>query len=610
MTSNSHPTAMTAPDLSSATAAIVPVRNHGAERLRFPDIPRLELDQLLEQLRDRAEDVLTTQSRLRGLLRANAAVAADLSLPVLLRHIVDAARDLLHAGYAAIVVLGRDAHIQQFVHTGMDDDLVAQIRRLPPGQGVVQLLTAGGEKDVTPPAGSPRSAPGHPPAGGFLGVPIRVSNEVFGTLYLGASRSGAFSAEDEQLVTALAATAGVAIANARLLAESEQRRRWLSASGQLTNQLLAADIEQPLMCVTQAAMTAADADFATLTVPHGDDEVMVAAATGDAATGLLGRTAAGNGSSAGRTIRTGTPVLLTDHGVDPQTHRADDTTTGQVMIVPLAAGTHTHGAVTIGRDADRDRYTDADLDMAMSFGTHAAVALALAEARDTQISDARLEDRDRIAFDMHDHVVGELFALGMGLQGLAATTDNPAHVERINSYIDTLDRVIGTIRTTIFQLQPHRHDPAGLQTRILGIAEAHTEQLGYRPHLHFAGPLDRVVDEPLAADILAVTREALSNCARHAAASTVTVSVVLDHDQLTLEITDNGHGIGTPTRSSGLSNMRRRAEKHSGALTITEPGGGGTRLTWSAICTPLVRPTRAASAPQGEGPQTHPPDLG
>jgi GAF domain-containing protein len=287
---------------AQVTAATRPAKDVDAvEELQFPDIPRLELDQLLEQLRDRAGDVLATQGRLRGLLRANAAVAADLSLPALLRHIVDAARDLLHARYAAIVVLDPDAQLQQFVHAGMDDDLVARVSRLRGGQGVVQLLTAGFERDLAPPPTEPpRSAPGHPPAGGFLGVPIRVGNDVFGNLYLGAPRSGTFSAEDEQLVTALAATAGVAIANARLLAESEQRRRWLAASGQLTNQLLAADIEQPLMFVTQAAITAAEADFSTLTVPHGNNEVIVAAATGDTAARLLGQTAAADGSPAGR----------------------------------------------------------------------------------------------------------------------------------------------------------------------------------------------------------------------------------------------------------------------------------------------------------------------
>ena len=539
----------------------------------------------MEQLRDRADDVLATQGRLRGLLRANAAVAAELSLPALLRHIVDAARDLLRARYAAIVVVGRDAHLEQLVHAGMDEDLVAQISRLPDGR-LVDLFSARPAPDLpsAPTAGSRRYAPGHPPVGEFLSVPIRVGTEVFGTLYLGASTGGAFSGEDEQLVTALAATAGVAIANARLLAESEQRHRWLAASSHLTNQLLADDTGHPLPHVTQAAMAAADADYATLTVPRGDHEVVVVAATGDAAAALVGRIAAGDGSPAGRTIRTGTPILLTDHSVDHDT-RADDVPPGPAMIVPLSAGGHTRGAVTIGRHAGRDRFTRADLDMAVTFGMHAAVALALAEARDIQISDARLDDHDRIAVDMHDHVIAELFALGIGLQGLASTTHNPPHVKRINTYVDTLDRVISTIRTTIFQLQPRQHDPAGLQTRILGIADAHTEQLGYRPQLHFTGPIDRVMDEPLAADVLAVTREALSNCARHAHASTVAVSVVLDHDLLTIEITDDGRGIGTPTRSSGLSNMRRRAQNRGGDLIISEPRDGGTQLTWTATCT-------------------------
>ena len=600
---------MTAPELSTAAAATVRARDPGhVEELQFPDIPRLELDQLLEQLRDRADDVLATQGRLRGLLRANAAVAADLSLPALLRHIVDAARDLLRARYAAIVVVGRDAQLQQLVHAGMDEDLVARISRLPGGR-LVDLLTARPDPDLpsAPAAASRRDAPGHPPVGAFLAVPIRVGTEVFGNLYLGASPGDAFSGEDEQLVTALAATAGVAIANARLLAESEQRHRWLAASSHLTNQLLADDTGQPLPHVTQAAMTAADADYATLTVPRGDHEVIVAAATGDAATALVGRIAAGDGSPAGRTIRTGTPILLTDHGVDHETHADDDVPPGPVMIVPLSAGGRTRGAVTIGRHAGRDGFTGADLEMAVTFGMHAAVALALAEARDVQISDARLDDHDRIAVDMHDHVIAELFALGIGLQGLASATHNPAHVKRINTYVDTLDRVISTIRTTIFQLQPRRRDPAGLQTRILGIADAHTEQLGYRPQLHFAGPIDHVLDEPLAVDILAVTREALSNCARHAHASTVAVSVVLDHDLLTIEITDDGRGIGTPTRSSGLSNMRRRAQNHSGDLTISEPGDGGTRLTWTAICTvPPAAGTGTASHHDGD--PTHPPE--
>jgi len=557
----------------------------GGEGLQFPDIPRLELDQLLEQLRDRAEDVLSTQGRLRGLLRANAAVAADLSLPVLLRHIVDAARDLLRARYAAIGVNGRDGQLQQFVQAGMDEGLVARIGGLAATRGVRELLTAQAAPGGRPePPAQPSSAgfePRHPPMGGFLGVPIRVGGEVFGELFLRAGAGGVFTSDDEQLVTALAATAGVAIANARLFTESEQRRRWLTASGDLTHRLLAADTVHPLDWVSQTAVTAADADMGTVVVAHGTDEVAVAAATGVQSSEVLGRTADLDASPAGRIIRTGEAVLLADYRT-----QADPLATGGIgpmMLIPLTAGEHTYGALALGRVAGREGFTPADLGMAASFGTHAAVALALADARDTELRVARLEDHDRIAFDLHDHVIGELFALGIGLQRLAGVTDTTTRLARINGYIDSLDRVVGTIRTTIFQLQPH--DPAGLQARIVQIAQTHTEQLGYPPHLRFAGPIDLVVDEPLAGDVLAVTREALSNCARHAHASIVDVSVTVAHDVLTLQVTDNGRGIGAPTRSSGLTNMRRRAARHAGHLDIAEPATGGTRLTWSATIT-------------------------
>ena len=574
-----------------------PIRYAAAvERLQFPEIPWSDSDQLLEQLRDRADDLLATQGRLRALLRANAAVAADLALPALLRHIVQAARGLLFARYAAIVALGPDAEVRQFVHAGVDQDLLARIGAVTSGQGVVELLIACPEtgSPTAPPAESAVIPPGERPVGGFIAVPIRVGQEVFGNLYLRATPGRTFSAEDEELLSALIATAGVAIAHCRLLSESEQRRRWLAASGQLTNQLMAAETAHSLTCISNAAMTAADADLAIVTVPHGNEAVIVAAATGDASATLIGRRTAMASSAAGRTIRTGTPILLTEYRSHAFVDNSQLISPGPVMIVPLSAGSHPRGAITIVRHPGRTAFTEAELDMAVTFGNHAAVALALAESRDTQINDARLADQDRIAFDMHDHVIGELFAVGMGLQGMIRATRDPAHAQRISKYVDSLDHVISTIRTAIFQLQPRRHNPAGLQARILDIAEAHTEQLGYRPQLHFSGPLDHIVDEPLAADVLAVTREGLSNCARHAHAHTVTVSVGVVHDVVTLEVADNGVGIGAPTRSSGLANMRTRAEKHGGTMTISEPREGGTRLTWSGHCATSRGPSSAA----------------
>jgi signal transduction histidine kinase len=557
-----------------------------AGRLGFPDGPRMGLDELLVQLVEQAGDVLATQGRLRGLLRANALVAGDLSLPVVLRQIVDAARDLLGARYAALGVLGRDGELEQFVHAGMDDALVAEIVDLPRGRGILGLL-------ISEPApirlaalsAHPAAAgfpPGHPPMGSFLGVPVRIGEEVFGNLYLTERIAGGeFTADDEELAIALAATAGAAIANARRFAESEQRRRWLDASTQLTPLLLAETQGRPHALITGHAAAAADADFAVLAVPGNPGQVIVTGVAGPLAAGLMNRTAPLAGSLTGQVIGSGKPSLIT--GDRLQTAAAAlGAGIGPLIVVPLTAGERILGTVLLGRLAARPGFTESDLGMAASFAGHAAVAMELAQARADQILLARAEDHDRIAGDLHDQVIGELFALGMKLQGQSARSDAAA-AERVNGYIDTLDRVISNIRTSIFGLQQHhRPAPAGLQARIMEIIEEHAPQLGFTASATFTLPPGPGPDETLAHDILAVTREALSNCARHAHATAVSIALARQDELITLDITDNGRGLGTPVRSSGLASMRRRAENNGGTLRITAPVGGGTQLIWTA----------------------------
>jgi signal transduction histidine kinase len=556
-----------------------------ADGLAFPDVPRLELEQLLVQLVDRAGDVLATQGRLRGLLRANALVARDLSLPVLLRQIVSAARDLLGARYAALGVLGRDGELEQFVHVGMDDAQVAAIGDLPRGRGVLGLLIRAPDPiRLASLSAHPAAAgfpPGHPPMGSFLGVPVRIGEEVFGNLYLTERTAGGeFSADDEELAIALAAAAGAAIANARRYAESEQRRRWLDASAQLTPLLLADNRERSHALISRHAAAAADADFAVLTVPGDPGEVIVTGAAGPLAAGLLSRTAPLAGSLAGQVISSGKPSLVTGDRLQAAA-AALGAGIGPLIAVPLAAGERVLGALLLGRTAARAGLTETDLGMAASFAAHAAVAMELARARADQVRLAQAEDHERIAGDLHDHVIQELFALGMKLQGHAARSD-PAAAARVNGYIDTLDEVIKKIRASIFGLQQPSQAPIGLQARVLEIIDEHAPQLGFTAGASFAGAPGPGLDETLAHDILAVTREALSNCARHAHATAVTVALTVQDGLITLDISDNGRGLDAPARSSGLASMRRRAENNGGNLQITSPPGGGTRLTWTA----------------------------
>ena len=520
----------------------------------------------------RTDDLLATQGRLRGLLRANVLVTGDLRLPVVLRHTVAAAQDLLGARYAALGVLGGDGGLEQFLPAGLDDD----------------------------PAAHPVSAgfpPGNPPMTGFVGVPIRIGEKIFGHLYLtDRSRGGQFTAEDEQLAIALAAAAGAAIANARRFAESEQRRRWLTASGELTEVLLSGAAAQPATFIAQHAAVAAEADFAMMWDSHEAGQAVVTGVSGALAANLMNRTAPLADSPAGQAILTGQPALLDgDRREAAAVLLGADI--GPLIVVPLDAGGKIRGALGLGRLATAPEFTGSDLDMAASFASHAAVALELAEARADQITLAQVEDHDRIAAELHDHVIQELFALGMKLQG-HVSRGGLVTAEQINGYVGSLDEIISKIRTSIFGLRQSRSIPGGLHARLLEIVEEHAPQLGFTAGIRFAGPLERTADAALTQDILAVTREALSNCARHAHASAVSISLAQEGGLITLDITDNGRGLGIPARSSGLTNMRHRAERNGGTLQLTTPSTGGTHLTWTGLeRRKSGRPRQAATEP-------------
>ena len=247
------------------------------------DGPELGLDQLLGQLIERAHDLRDAQQRLGGLLEANRTIVADLDLPTVLRRIVESAVALAHAQYGALGVISPEGvGLDEFIHVGLDAATVAQIGHLPEGKGLLGLLIeqphairlddlSAHERSVGFPAD-------HPPMRGFLGVPIRVREEVFGNLYLTRDDGETFTAQDEQIVEALAATAGIAIENARLFAESEHRQEWLAESADVTRRVLAGD-EGALQLIARTVRALADADLATLVLPE-DGQLLVAVADG------------------------------------------------------------------------------------------------------------------------------------------------------------------------------------------------------------------------------------------------------------------------------------------------------------------------------------------
>ncbi len=554
--------------------------------------PQLALEQLVSQLVERANDVMSAENRLRGLLRANREVVGELSLTAVLERIVRAACELVSAPYGAIGVISPGGSgLEEFIHVGVDPQVVDRIGHLPEGKGLLGALIDDPRpirlRDLADDVRSVGFPEAHPPMHGFLGVPIRVRDGIFGNLYLASPAEGDFSAEDEELVSALAATAGVAIENARLYEEAQHRQEWLEASTDLTRRVLTAPSDEALRMVAQTVVGLADADLVTIALPAVDEgRFRVAVAVGVDSDGLADFSYPLAGTISEVVMNSGKPQVFEDvAALQPPTSIliAQVVALGPVMIVPLTGTEGVRGVSMVGRRPGRRPFTASDVDMATSFTAHASVALELADGRREAQRMALFEDRARIARDLHDHVIQQLFGAGIALQiVLSGAGDTPAQgvVDRV---IDSIDDSIRQIRASIFQLRPHAVLGAGLRSAVLAVVADVTPALGWEPHVHFVGAVDSVGDEELADDVAAVVRESLSNVGRHAHADQARVSVTVDGPVLEVVVEDNGVGVGDVARRSGLDNLRQRAECRGGSFVIEQgQGERGTRLIWQA----------------------------
>ena len=552
--------------------------------------PRLSVERLMSQLVDQAGLILTAQQRLRRLLVANRSIVQELSLPAVLRRIVDTAKEVSGATYAALGVIGADGTLEQFLHVGMNDEVVRAIGELPKGRGVLGALIEDPKPirfaRITDDSRSSGFPDGHPPMTTFLGVPIRSRDVVFGNLYLtNRADGGPFTAEDEELVLALAGTAGIAIENARLYEESRRRQEWLRASGEISRQLLdpQADYFDTLRHIATSVRRLASADVVTLVRPTPDEPVQleVAVATGAAERELIGLRYPTESSIAWRAMQQGRGVLVdsVDQHPDVYLHLRPYVPVSHAMALPLRGETGPRGAIVAGRLIPHAPFTESDLDMGEGFAGQAAIALELNDARADQQRLGVLEDRDRIARDLHDHVIQRLFAAGLSLQSIAAVVDDEVVDQRLTRTVAELDETIGQIRTTIFALQ--EDSSRSLRGMALAVVDQLAPLLPVRPEIQLVGPLDTIADDAIIADVEAVLRESLTNVAKHARAAQIRVRVQADKQRLDLTVIDNGIGLGQSTRRSGLANLNWRAERHGGFLDVGDSPEGGLRLQWS-----------------------------
>ena len=539
-------------------------------------------------------EITSDQYRLQKLLAANRSIVSELSLVAVLRRIVDTARDIAQAQYAALGVIGMDGRLEQFVHAGMDPTTVEAIGDLPRGRGVLGALIADPRSiRLHRIAEDPRSSgfpPRHPAMGSFLGVPIQGRGEAFGNLYLTNRRDGEdFTAEDEDLISVLAATASVAIENARLYEESRRRQEWLRASAEISRHLLLPDAPatDTLTRVADTVRRLTAADIVTVVFPdESGSRLRVQIARGRQADELVGYTYPRAGSLAGQAIDEGRALRLeADHG-QYFVHLQTAFDVGPVMACPLLAGDSIRAAVIVGRRVGSTSFATQDLDMAEAFASYAAVAFELADRREDQRRLEVLEDRHRIARDLHDHVIQRLFAAGLKIQAAASGSVDPQLQQRLGETVDDIDETIRQIRSAIFELQDRRGTASTARAVLLRVATEVEPALGFVPDLSFAGPVDTVLDPELLQDVEAVLREGLTNSAKHSDATRVSASVQSVGQQIIVEISDNGSaGPAVWTRRSGLANLQARAARRHGKLEFVHTGAG-TTLQWTVCLTP------------------------
>ena len=561
-------------------------------------LPHLRLDELLEELQARLDAARGTRDRVHSLLEAVLSVGRELDLEQALRSIVQAAAVLVDAEYAALGVITPDGQrLSEFLTEGVTDEQIAEIGHYPEGHGILGELIRHPEplrlaKISAHPAsyGFPAH---HPPMNTFLGVPIRVRDQIFGNLYLTEKRGGAeFDEEDEAVLATLAVAAGVAIDNARLYEESRLRERWLQVNTEITHGLMSgSERGEVLALIAERAREITSAALAVVAVPVDyADALTVELAIGEGADAHRGRVLPVEGSLIGLAFSGGSPVTSADLVSD--TRLAADparvTGLGPAVAVPIGTGEGVRGVALLVRASGHPVFTEKEIKPLQAFAAQAAVAMELAERRRDVEQIAMLQDRDRIARDLHDLAIQRLFATGMTLQSAGRFIEHSEASERVARAVDDLDETIKIIRSTIFGLRSREQaDESGLRSRVVRVVGEMAPMLGYAPSLRMEGLLDTQVPKEISDHVIAVLSEALTNVARHAHAGHAEVVLETDGREIRLSVTDDGVGIPPGGRRSGLRNMAERAEQLNGTLQVTSPAGGGVSLVW---CVPVKQP--------------------
>jgi signal transduction histidine kinase len=511
-----------------------------------------------------------------------------------LREIAGASRDLCGADYAFAGLLDENLGFTSLGSSGLPAELDEILPTHPTLLHVREVVLA--QEGVArialqlPPLpatrGNEHSDPGSPVRrapvtfGEIVAVRLRAGVRTIGILVL-ANRPGAgpVPADSEELLAELGHALGAAMDNASLLREVLHARRWMRAATTLTQQLLGDEIDDPLREVSERAMDLANADYTALVLVQGDHLHVQYVSGLSGVEQIRNRVLPLPDTLEMETLRQGDALVYTDlgHQAAPYVRAFETDQLGPALVIPLIGAESMTGLLLLGRNLESPAFSHSELDLASAFAAQASVALELEAARQVQEKFLLVEERDRIARDLHDHVVQRLFATGLSLHSVLPQLDGDL-AQRISQAMYAIDETIRQIRNTILTLKSPGDDAVSLTDMITDIAAESEPLLGYAPIVALDPGL-RGVTGPLAEDMAACVREALSNVVRHASASQVIIKATVHLGELQLSVSDDGVGI-VSTRRSGLGNLAKRAHNHAGELEVDTAPGRGTTLTW------------------------------
>ena len=547
---------------------------------------------------DRSADV-AGKDRPQRLIDIGSALLSELDLESVLRSVVGAARELTGAEYAALGVLDRSGQeLERFIYLGIDDETKRAIGNLPRGRGVLGELihqpTPLRLSDVNQHPHAYGFPPGHPPMNSFLGVPIRIREEVYGNLYMTEKRGAAeFDDADEQAARTLATWAGIAIENAGLYtrlsereAEVEQALRRAETSVDIARAVGGeTNVERVLDLIVKRARALVEAKT-LLVLLRKSDRLVVAAQAGQGGAAVERLTIPTDDAVFEAAMQERVAQRL-ERGSPPSEARLRERLGAEVaLVVPLLFRGRAVGAlVALDREAGGSDFDQEDLRLLQAFAASAATAVATAQTVESDRLQQQVEvgerERQRWARELHDDTLQSLAAVRISL-ATALQSDAPDRAEKIataaEQTVDRLEGQINELSRLINDLRPAPLERLGLAGALRALAEESAARGDFEVSVEIA--LDGELSAEQERVVYRLAQEALNNVVKHSAARAATLVAGLDGDSVRIAVGDDGAGFdpGADAEGRGLIGMRERVALLGGEIEVSSNPGEGTEM--------------------------------